>query len=609
MNKKAISFAASAALAVSAVSAFPASAADNNQMRDISTAQIVKEMGIGINLGNTYEACGDWITGTAPEDYYTSWGSVVLTEDIIKGYAEAGFESLRVPVAWSNLMTEENGEYIVSEDYLASVKQTVDWALDAGLYVIINEHWDYGWLKTLPENKEEGMKKYLSIWEQVADAFKDYGDHLIFESQNEELGAWEKDVNGTTEYYYWNRWGGETVPNGKQLAYDLCNEVNQEFVDLIRASGGNNAKRHLLISGFCTDIDCTCDELFKMPNDPANRMAVSVHYYTPTNYALSDNDKSWGTEADYAELNGYMDMLKERFVDNNVPVIIGECCAGMQISLKEEGTAREYFTAVCEAAYSRGMCPVLWDITYASNQPADNQIYNRRTQKMQDPQLQTALNNIVANDKQTGIISGGREVTKKYLDAAFDLGVTVNSGAAPTYSSSNEKVATIDKNGKVTILSAGKTTITVFAPATDKYTAAAADITLTVEKLPTPPNAPAENMTVAYSVDSTNKIKLADGWSWTKNTALEPGKTVTVKAVYSDTNYSSRSATVNITRVIEGDANIDGETNIKDVISIQKYINAPSSDAVSEAVMDINSDGEVNIKDVIRLQKLINGDK
>lgn len=347
-----------------------------NGMRDITTMQLVQEMGIGINLGNTYESCGDWIAqwgdGT-PESYETAWGSPVITEEMIKGYAAAGFSTLRIPVAWSNMMEEG---YTVSSAYIETVREAVDWALDCDMYVIINLHYDGGWLESFPTDKAECMKKYEHIWQQVSAAFKDYGDHLIFESQNEELG-WSS---------LWNEWSGSTT--GKAESYALVNEVNQKFVDIVRASGGNNAKRHLLISGYNTDIPKTCDPLFVMPDDPADRCAVSVHYYTPSDFAILTEDASWGknrttwgTDADFTQLTQQMDMMKKNFVDKGIPVIIGEY--GCPTLNKEAESVRLFLSSVCEAAIDRGMCPVLWSVT--------DEHYDRTACKMKDSKLNKLL--------------------------------------------------------------------------------------------------------------------------------------------------------------------------------------------------------------------------
>lgn len=236
-------------------------------MRDISTIELVRDMGIGINLGNTFEACGDWIAQWSDgsiKAYETAWGSPVITKEIIQGYAKEGFGVLRIPIAWSNKMIQD-GSCVIDKEWLARITEVVDWTIESGMYAIINIHWDSGWVSTFPDNKDECMKQYTAIWTQISDNFKDYSDYLIFESQNEELG-WDS---------VWNKWGGT---DGKAESYQLVNEINQKFVDIIRSSGGNNEKRHLLISGYQTSINLTCDTMFRMPSDLADRCAVSVHY-------------------------------------------------------------------------------------------------------------------------------------------------------------------------------------------------------------------------------------------------------------------------------------------------------------------------------------------
>ena len=161
---------------------------ENPDMRDISTVEVVKEMGYGINLGNTMESCGDWIASSDVSRYETAWGSPIITQEAIQGYADAGFGVLRIPVTWSNIIYDD-GNYTIYPDYITRVKEIVDWTLDTGMYAIINMHHD-SWVNDFPENEEECMRRFKLTWTQVADAFKDYGDKLMFECQNESLG-WE----------------------------------------------------------------------------------------------------------------------------------------------------------------------------------------------------------------------------------------------------------------------------------------------------------------------------------------------------------------------------------------------------------------------------------
>lgn len=337
-------------------------------MSDKTTMEIVKDMGIGINLGNTFESCGDWINSDRVTSYETAWGSPVITPKMIQGYADAGFGVLRIPVAWSNMMGED---YTINPQYLDRVKTVVECALETGMYVILNIHYDGGWWTNFPTDKENCMYKYIRIWTQLCEAFGHYGDHLMFESLNEE-GCWDS---------VWNRYGGT---QGKEEAYGLLNEINQTFVNLVRASGGNNAQRHLLIAGYATDIAATCDPMFQMPDDPAGRCAVSVHYYTPATFCILTEDASWGkaqtewgTDAELKELENNMQKMKETFVDKGIPVIIGEY--GVSTENKTDEMIRYFLTSVCRSAVEHELCPVLWDIT--------DVFYSRRLCKMKDQQL------------------------------------------------------------------------------------------------------------------------------------------------------------------------------------------------------------------------------
>ena len=346
-------------------------------MRDITTMELVREMGIGINLGNTFESFGDWIRqygDGSVQSYETAWGSPVITQRIVQGYAEAGFDVLRIPVHWFNLMDDN---YNISGEYMSAVKETVNWALDTGLYVIINIHHDEnGFFADFAAGKEEEhLAAYQKIWRQIAEAFRDYGDYLIFESLNEE-GCWDS---------LWNRWGGT---NGKARAYELLNRINQTFVDVVRASGGNNEQRHLLIAGYATGIDETCDAMFKIPDDPVNRCALSVHYYTPPTFAILEEDAdwgkmrpTWGTDSDFAELKRYMDKTKAMLVDRGIPVIIGEY--GCPKNNKDPESVQLFLFSVCQAAYERHICPILWDVTGSH--------YDRTNCRMYDQKLMDSL--------------------------------------------------------------------------------------------------------------------------------------------------------------------------------------------------------------------------
>lgn len=196
------------------------------------------------------------------------------------------------------------------------------------------------------------MKVYENVWTQVSKCFNKYGEKLMFESMNE-VGF--DDI--------WNQYAGT---DGKQEAYDIFNEMNQKFVDIVRSSEKNNEKRHLLIAAYRTSIERACDDMYILPDDPAGKVAVSVHYYGPSTLTLLEKDADWGkartdwgSEADYEELNMWMDMMKENFVDKGIPVIIGEYGCFGKNKTKEVKQLR--MTDAAEAAWSRHMCPILWD--------------------------------------------------------------------------------------------------------------------------------------------------------------------------------------------------------------------------------------------------------
>lgn len=366
LNKKL----SAAALAAAACLLTATACADGGKggVREVTTMELVRDMGIGINLGNTFEACGTWIDSSEVSNYETAWGSPVITQPMIQGYADAGFGVLRVPVAWSNMMQED---YTIHPDYLKRVKEVVDWALDAELYVILNIHYDSGWWENFAkaDQKDECMKKYTRIWEQICDGFEKEGDHLMFESLNEE-GCWDA---------IWNRYSGNE--NGKSEAFGLLTEINQRFVDTVRKSGGNNKKRHLLIAGYATDVELTCDPAYKMPDDPENRCAVSIHYYTPATFCILEEDANWGkmqtewgSDADRKLLKKNLDLLKTTYIDKGIPVIMGEY--GTTRKYRTDEVVRLYLTSVCSEAYARGICPVLWDTT--------GNFYDRSNAKMYD---------------------------------------------------------------------------------------------------------------------------------------------------------------------------------------------------------------------------------
>lgn len=347
MLKKLISILITLTMVITASSLFAcASSPAPVKISDRTTMEIVDDMGAGINLGNTFDSTGNWFHDVPGQE--TAWGSPIITEKMIKGYADAGFGVMRLPVSWTVLMDDEGN---INAEFIDRVEEVVNWILDSGMYCILNSHHD-GWSEKFYDDEAAAMELYEKMWKQICERFKDYGEKLMFESMNE-VGFDNM----------WNRYGGT---QGKAEAFELFNKINQKFVDIVRASGGNNGERHLLIAAYWTDFVHACDELFEMPEDPKGRCAVSVHYYTPSTFCILSEDANWGkarsdwgSEADYDELNTHFDMMKENYIDKGIPVIVGEY--GCTTSNKTREVAELWLNSVTKAALERDMCPVLWD--------------------------------------------------------------------------------------------------------------------------------------------------------------------------------------------------------------------------------------------------------
>ena len=366
--------------ALSGTAAFgSAEAADSGTMRRYMTAfDYAYDMGIGINLGNTLEAYwedkSNLTTGASvigqntPQNYETCWGAVVTTQECIDGIRDAGFRTVRIPVYWGNMMADD-GSYTINAQYIGRVQEIVDYCRKDGLYAVINvHHYDEYLIKHLSQT--ETLHAIDHIWTQIAEYFKGYSDYLIFEGFNEAVGSAQEGVTLST---------AET--------YSYVNALNQQFVDSVRATGGNNADRVLIASGYWTNIDNTTNAQFKMPSDPAkDRLMVSVHYI--------DNVPYWSNRigSDYwlSYSQNQCALLKSAFIDKGIPVFVGESTSIYSADhiAGGGGNSADYLKTILDMAVANDLIPVLWDV--------NNNFYSRTAYKIKSAANQTVITETAA---------------------------------------------------------------------------------------------------------------------------------------------------------------------------------------------------------------------
>ena len=310
------------------------------QIPDNEAMAFLRRMGVGWNLGNTFDAWDDNTRDPMGLEKY--WCGVKTTEAMIKALKQAGFSTLRIPVSWHNHV---DGELNIDGEWLERVRQVADWALDRDMTVIVNIHHDthrdyYYPTEALYAQSERYVRR---IWEQLAARFADCGDRLIFESINEPRMA-------DTQ---WEWWLDENSEECRQAA-DCVNRLNQVFVDTVRAAGGNNATRYLMVPGYDASASSVLGDWFALPEDAAdNRVIVSVHAYTPYSFALEDGGTDsfeLATGAQTAEIGGFMNGLYEKYISKGIPVVIGEFGArDKKGNLQARVNFASYYTAQASA--------------------------------------------------------------------------------------------------------------------------------------------------------------------------------------------------------------------------------------------------------------------
>ena len=413
--------------------------------REMTGQEMVQDMGAGWNLGNALDGHFDLTPGE------TAWQGAVTTPELIKSVHDMGFQTLRVPVTWGTMIDDENN-YAIDKAWMKRVKEIVDYGIKEGMYVIINIHHDGAdgawWLNAAAEDMEPVYQKFGGVWTNIAAEFKDYDEHLIFESMNE--------VNG----------GEEEI-----------SKLNQTFVDAVRATGSNNEKRWLSIPGSGANIG-TAYEGFPFPEDTVeNRLFFAVHYYDGPMGLTETTDITEWKETDCKNLKIQLQSLGRVFTKNGIPVILGEYGC-----IDKGNTAdRAYFDEVtARLCKNMGVVPVYWDNGYhdeAKKPDYGFSLINRETGEAWYPEIVHAImrgayldgtyQEVVKNPTvvKAESIALSKEKLTMEAGAQEEISAVVlpeNSNDVVLWKSQDESVATVF-SGKVCAVGDGKAEIIAFS--------------------------------------------------------------------------------------------------------------------------------------------------
>jgi len=347
--------------------------------------KFIRDMKIGWNLGNTLDAHdSDWVKDEL--DYEKAWCEVITTEEMIVSVKNAGFNAIRIPVSWHNHVSGK--DYKISKIWIDRVQEVVDYAIINDMYAIINIHHDFSteYMYPTSEYLKQSEHYMRSIWNQLSQQFSHYDNRLVFESMNEPR------MVGTIY-----EWRIEENDDSCKDAIESINILNQVFVDTVRATGGNNATRYLLVPGYDASPEGALNKGFRLPIDPTeDKLIVSVHAYTPFNFALQNRKEASSVSTfdsdsarDVAEIVSFMDKLYNKFIINKIPVLIGEFGARDKIGNTQDRV--DYATYYIAAAKARGMTCLWWDNNAFSGDSELFGLLNRKQNFWRYPEIVEGL--------------------------------------------------------------------------------------------------------------------------------------------------------------------------------------------------------------------------
>ena len=335
---------------ITKVSLIPEETGDPTIIYKGLAGDIVNDINAGWNLGNTFDSLGDWIpqsTEGKPEDYETAWGNPVTTKAIIDKVKAAGFNAIRIPITWKQHIDDNNG-YAIDKEWMARVQQVVDYVIEDGMYCIINIHHDVddvGWLWASKDSISKNEEKFDAVWTQIANNFKNYDNKLLFEGFNEMLD----------DKFNWGYPGSD--------ATTAVNQLNQRFVNIVRATGGNNASRCLVVNTYAASSDGGVLDDFVLPTDTVDdSLIVQFHFYTPYSYANVwgewTKQTEWKDNGGKGMVDGTLINVYNHFSKKGIPVIMGEIAAANKDNLADRV---DYAGYINKTANKYGIKCFWWD--------------------------------------------------------------------------------------------------------------------------------------------------------------------------------------------------------------------------------------------------------
>lgn len=622
LYKKIASAAMAFAMAASAGISYIPDADTTVNAADMTAIELVEDMGMGWNLGNTFDSynVSGWTT-----DIETAWGNPRTAQSMITAIKNTGFNTVRIPITWAE--KTDSSTYDIDDDYLARIKEVVDYCYAEDMYVIINMHWDFSgdgssWLN-------QGLlarDQFITMWKEIANYFGDYDNKLVFEGMNEVT-----------------------------FDYSTLLSMNQAFVNTVRATGGNNADRLLLIAGKNTDMTDTCSSSFTMPTDDADMLAVSIHYYNPPTFCVATTGTSWGytntwgTDSDKQTLANNFELMYNTFAKKGIPVIIGEYGV-LTNDNKDTDDIVEFIDSVTNTALSyEGICPVLWDTSNAG----DMQFFDRENLKWYD----TAIENVfkTANGEIDMEKINSIEFIAEALAETDEDGKTYWMVDLSPYRANHESglshLQTIVINGTVSSESGASAYSCGGAISFNleddetwaflNWTLGKGDSNFTTEMNGTyQTGSDADGNAIMVESDiAYDYLKIEKWWDWSAAT----GDTVTfemtsIKLIFSDyfypetidpskttspeettTTTSEETTTTTTTTettiapsLLKGDVNGDGTVNISDMVRLARYASQdttldPAMTAENITAADVNGDTFIDSGDITALSMYLAG--